>query len=151
MHEFHCYYREQLPVPGSRAPAVRYPACEWRMSELARETAGADTHDTADAMARHPMNRFLCSWLTSDMAELSRCDEVLHAIAHIESQHLAEWFADGDAFQVEIRASGVQFNASNVGPEDAGWWNLPEGRFDLVNVKAVLCAWRDFLAQTAAC
>ena len=151
MREFHCYFREQLPVPGSRAPAVRYPACEWREEGQANNAAGADSNLEADVSARQPMNRFVCSWLTSDMAELSRCNEVLHAIARIESQQLAEWFADGDAFQVEIRASGVQFNASNVGPDDTGWWNLPEGRFDLVNVKAMLREWRDFLAQSAAC
>jgi hypothetical protein len=148
MREFHCFFREQLPVPGSPAQAVRYPACEWREAGFAPvDTAvGAE----ADVVARHPMNRFLCSWLTSDMADLSRCDEVLRAISRIEAHQLAEWFADGDAFQVDIAATGVQFNTSNVGPEDTRWWNLPEGRFDLADVKALLGVWRNFLARNSA-
>ena len=143
MREFHCFYREQLPVPGSQAKAVRYPACEWR-------GANAVNEDT-DAVALQPMNRFVCSWLTSDMAEVSRCDEVLHAIARIETQQLTTWFVDGDAFQVDLKAPEVQFNASHVGPSDTDWWNLPEARFALADVKALLQAWRDFLMQSPAC
>ncbi len=138
MREFHCFFREQLPVPGSSAPAVRYPACEWRIT------------GDAEAMVRHPMNRFVCSWLSSDMADVSRCDEVLRAIARIEAQQLATWFADGDAFQVDLTATQVQFNASHVGPEDVDWWNLPDGRFDLADVKALLGEWRNFLADNSA-
>jgi hypothetical protein len=34
-----------------------------------------------------------------------------------------------------------------VGPEDTDWWNLPEGRFVIAEVKAMLQAWREILAQ----
>jgi hypothetical protein len=132
---FHCFFREQLPVPGSHAPGVRYPACEWHVSGSAEE------------VARHPMNRYVCSWLTSDVSALARCDAVLQAIAHIETQQRAEWFADGDAFCVDFSATGAQFNPSHVGPEDIGWWNLAEARFELAQLKPLLHAWRDFLAQ----
>jgi hypothetical protein len=133
MRDFHCFYAQQLPVPGSHAAAVTYPACEWR-----GDAAGV-THQ--------PLNRFVCSWLTSDMAEVSRCDVVLHAMAQLEAGTLAEWFADGDAFTVDIRASGVQFNPSNISPDDAAYWNPIAGQFTLAQVKALLLAWRDFLAQ----
>jgi hypothetical protein len=137
MHAFHCFFREQLPVPGTHAPVVRYPACEWRVS------------DHAEEVARHPMNRFVCSWLTSDVSDLARCDEVLQAIAHIESQQRATWFADGDAFCVDFTATGVQFNPSHVGPEDIGWWDLAAARFELAQLKPLLLAWREFLVQCA--
>jgi hypothetical protein len=112
--------------------------CEWR----------APKGHASDA-AQHPINRFVCSWLTSDMADVARCDEALSALAQLQSHSLTEWFADGDMFCVDFKADGVQFNQSNVGPEDADWWNLPEGRFALAEVMAVLQAWRDFLAQAA--
>jgi hypothetical protein len=129
-----CFIEEQAPVPGSAARTVRYSACEW-------------VSDDGTVDHQHPLNRFVCSWLTSDMAELLRCDEVLQMIAQIEDATRQEWFVDGDAFNVDMLANGVQFNPSNVGPEDTDWWNLPEGRFALAEVKAMLNAWRDFLAQ----
>ena len=130
----HCFIEEQAPVPRSAAQPVRYPACEW-------------VSDDGTVDHQHPLNRFVCSWLTSDMVELLRGDEVLQRIAQIEDATRQEWFVDGDAFSVDMQANGVQFNPSNVGPEDTDWWNLPEGRFVLAEVKTMLNAWRDFLAQ----
>jgi hypothetical protein len=130
----HCFYRQQLPVPGSLAQAVTYPACEWR------------TNDETGGVSMHPHNRFVCSWLTSDMAEVSRCEEVLLAISQIEAGTRQVWFADGDAFTVDFRANGVQFNPSHVGPDDRAYWNPSEGRFTLEDVSALLLAWRNFLA-----
>jgi hypothetical protein len=137
MQHIHFFYHQELPVPGSTAKPVTYPVCEWRAPK---------GHVSDDA--QHPLNRFVCSWLTSDMAELPRCDEVLQMIAQIENATRQEWFVDGDAFNVNMQANGVQFNPSNVGSEDTDWWNLPEGRFTLAEVKALLLAWRDFLAQS---
>ena len=136
MRDFHCFYRQQLPVPGSHAKAVMYPACEWRVPE--REHAQA---------AWHPINRFVCSWLTSDMSEVTRCDEVLSAMAQLEAHTRQQWFVDGDAFCVDFKPNGVQFNPSHVGPEDTAYWNLPEAHFTLSEVRACLRLWRDFLAQ----
>jgi hypothetical protein len=129
-----CFIEEQAPVPGTAARPARYSACEW-----------VSVDGTVDH--QHPLNRFVCSWLTSDMAELLRCDEVLQMMAQIEDVTRTEWFVDGDAFNVDMQANGVQFNPSNVGPEDTDWWNLPEGRFAIAEVKAQLHAWREFLAQ----
>jgi hypothetical protein len=84
------------------------------------------------------------------MAELPRCDEVLQVMAQIEAATRTEWFVDGDAFNVEMQVSGVQFNPSNVGPEDTAYWNQSEGRFTGLEVKAMLHAWRDFLTQSQA-
>ena len=137
MQYFHCFYREQLPVPGSQAPAVTYPACEWR-----------EGHEAGD-VSMHPRNRFVCSWLTSDLAHVSRCDEVLHAMGQVEAGICQAWFADGDAFTVDIRAAGVQFNPSNVGPDDTAYWNQPQGRFAFEEVRSLLRVWRDFLAAAA--
>jgi hypothetical protein len=67
----------------------------------------------------------------------------------LASGALTEWYADGDMFCVDFKPSGVQFNQSNVDPEDTDWWNLPEGRFDLSDVKAALQAWRDYLMRLA--
>ncbi len=131
-----CFIQTQAPIPGSTAQPVRYPACEW----VGHDGAVDD---------QHPLNRFVCSWLTSDVNTVARCEEVLDAIAQIEDATRTEWFVDGDAFNVDLQAKGVQFNPSNVGPEDADWWNLPEGRFTLAEVKTKLSAWRDFLAQLA--
>jgi hypothetical protein len=130
-----CFIDTQAPAPGTGAKPVRYPVCEWVADDGAVDQL-------------YPINRFVCSWLTSDMAELPRCDEVLQMIAQIENATRQEWFVDGDAFNVDMQANGVQFNPSNVEPEDTDWWNLPEGRFDLAEVKALLHAWRDFLAQS---
>ena len=132
-----CFIDTQAPVPGSGAQPVHYPMCEW---------VGDD--GTVDHL--HAFNRFVCSWLTSDMVELQRCDEVLQMIAQIEDAARQEWFVDGDAFNVDMQANGVQFNRSNVGPEDTAWWNLLEGRFALAEVRTMLHAWRDFLAQPAS-
>jgi hypothetical protein len=138
MQHIHFFHHQELPIPGSAAKPVTYPVCEWRAPE-----------DHANDTAQHPMNRFVCSWLTSDMADVSRCDEALSALAQLNNHDLTEWFADGDMFCVDFKTHGVQFNQSNVGPEDTAWWNLPEGRFELADVNAVLLAWRDFLANAA--
>lgn len=133
MSDLHCYLAELLPVPGSPAKAVRYPVCEWRGAGHTRDAA------------MHPLNRFVCSWLTSDMADLSRCDDVLQAITQLEAGAYPAWYVDGDAFNVTMQVSGVQFNASHVGPDDAGYWNSAEGRFTLADIKNSLHTWRDFL------
>ena len=138
MQHIHFFHHQELPVPGSNAKPVSYPVCEWR---------GPKGH--ASDAAQHPLNRFVCSWLTSDMADVARCDEVLSALAQLQNHSLTQWFADGDMFCVDFTLQGVQFNQSNVGPEDTDWWNLPEGRFALAEVSAVLHAWRDFLATPA--
>ena len=129
-----CFIQTQAPIPGSTAQPVRYPACEW----VGHDGAVDD---------QHPLNRFVCSWLTSDVNTVARCEEVLDAIAQMEAGQRAQWFADGDAFCVDFSVDSVQFNQSNVEPEDTDWWNLPEGRFTLAEVKTKLYAWRDFLAQ----
>ena len=131
-----CFIEEQAPVPGSAAQPVRYPACEW-------------VGDDGAVDQQHPLNRFVCSWLTSDLNTLERCQEVCNAISQIESDQCAQWFADGDAFCVDVSAHGVQFNPSHVGPEDTAYWNQLEGRFSPIKVKAMLSVWRDFLAQPA--
>jgi hypothetical protein len=138
MQHIHFFLHQELPVPGSNAKPVTYPVCEWR---------GPKGHASTDA--QHPLNRFVCSWLTSDMSDVARCDEALSALTQLQNHRLTEWFADGDMFCVDFTVQGVQFNQSNVGPEDTDWWNLPEGRFTLAEVNAVLHAWRDFLAQAA--
>lgn len=138
MQHIHFFHHQELPVPGSGAKPVRYPVCEWRAPK---------GHANDDA--QHPFNRFVCSWLTSDMADVARCDEALSALAQLQNHSVTEWFADGDMFCVDFKVSGVQFNQSNVGPEDTDWWNLPEGRFALADVIAVLQDWRDFLAKAA--
>jgi hypothetical protein len=138
MKHIHFFHRQELPVPGSTAKPMAYPACEWR----------APHGDVTDPH-RHPMNRFVCSWLTSDMADVARCDEALDALAQLDKHSLTEWFADGDMFCVDFKPHGVQFNQSNVGPDDTDYWNLPEGRFSLSEVSALLHAWRDFLVKHA--
>jgi hypothetical protein len=126
-----CFTQTQAPVPGSTAQPVHYPACEWV--------------DDGTVDHRHPLNRFVCSWLTSDMADVVHCDEVLHAMTQIEDGTREKWFVDGDAFNVDMQTDGVQFNPSHVGPDDAAYWNQPEGRFTGLEVKTLLRAWRDFL------
>ena len=51
-----CFIQTQAPIPGTAAQPVRYPACEW-------------VGDAGEVDLQHPFNRFVCSWLTSDMAE----------------------------------------------------------------------------------
>jgi len=131
-----CFIQTQAPVPGSAAQPVRYTACEW-------------VGDDGTVDHQHPLNRFVCSWLTSDMADVAHCDEVLQAMMRIKDGTRKEWFVDGDAFNVDMQADGVQFNQGNVGPEDTAYWNQPEGRFTWLEVKTLLCAWRDFLAAPA--
>ena len=138
MQHIHFFHHQELPVPGSTAKPVTYPVCEWR---------GPMGH--ASDATQHPLNRFVCSWLTSDMADVARCDEALSALAQLQNHSLTQWFADGDMFCVDFKPGGVQFNQSNVGPEDTDWWNLPEARFDLPDVKAALQAWRDYLVRLA--
>jgi hypothetical protein len=83
------------------------------------------------------------------MADVAHCDEVLHAMTQIEAGTRKEWFVDGDAFNVDMQANGVQFNQSNVDSDDLTYWNQPEGRFTWLEVKTLLRAWRDFLATSA--
>ena len=130
-----CFIQEQAPIPGTAAQPVRYPACEW-------------VGDEGEVDLQHPLNRFVCSWLTSDMAEWQHCDEVLQVMAQIEGATRDAWFVDGDAFAVDLHANAVQFNASHVGPEDTAYWNQPNGRFTLPEVKTLLIAWRDFLVDS---
>ncbi len=132
----HCFIQTQAPVPGTGAQPVHYPACEWVGED------GRVDH-------RHPLNRFVCSWLTSDMAEWPRCDEVLQVMAQMEGGTRTPWFVDGDAFTVDIQPDGMQFNPSHVGPEDAAYWNQPQGRFALSEVATLLREWRDYLAADA--
>jgi hypothetical protein len=82
MKHIHFFHHQELPVPGTTAKPVSYPVCEWR----------APKGDAMDA-DQHPLNRFVCSWLTSDMAEVARCDEALQALAQLESHSIPEWFA----------------------------------------------------------
>ena len=131
-----CFIQTQAPVPGSAAQPVHYPACEWVGDD------GAVDHP-------HPLNRFVCSWLTSDMADVGHCDAVLHAMTQIEAGTRKEWFVDGDAFNVDMQANGVQFNQSNVDSDDVTYWNQTEGRFTWLEVKTLLRTWRDFLAIPA--
>jgi hypothetical protein len=129
-----CFIQTQAPVPGSGAQAVHYPACEW-------------VGDDGAVDQQHPLNRFVCSWLVSDMADVAHCDEVLHAMTQINDGVRKEWFVDGDAFNVDLLLNGVQFNPSHVGPEDTAYWNQLEGRFTWLEVKGLLHDWRDFLTQ----
>ena len=76
MKHIHFFHHQELPVPGSAAKPVSYPVCEWR----------APKGDATDA-DQHPLNRFVCSWLTSDMAEVARCDEALQALARLRKLH----------------------------------------------------------------
>ena len=69
-------------------------------------------------------------------------------MAQIEDSTRQEWFVDGDAFNMDMRSNGVQFNPSHVGPDDVAYWNPPEGQFTLPEVKTLLFAWRDFLAAS---
>jgi hypothetical protein len=130
-----CFIQEQAPIPGSGAQAVRYPACEW-------------LRDDGTLDLRHPLNRFVCSWLTSDMAELLHCEAVLAAMAQKDVATHHPWFVDGNAFNVTMQAHEVQFNASHVGPEDTAYWNQADGRFTRPEVTTLLRAWRDFLATS---
>jgi hypothetical protein len=130
-----CFIQTQAPIPGSGAQPVHYPACEW-------------IDDRGEVDQQHPLNRFVCSWLISDMSEVSRCDEVLHVMAQLENATRQEWFVDGDAFNVDMQASGVQFNPSNVDSGDSAYWNQPEARFTLREVEALLRVWRDYLETT---
>ena len=132
----HCFIQTQAPIPGSTAQPVRYPACEW-------------VGDDGTVDQKHPLNRCVCSWLTSDVVEVARCDEVLHAMMQIEVGTRKEWFVDGDAFHVDIRINGVQFNQSNVSAQDTAYWNQTEGQFTVSEVTTLLLAWRDFLATSA--
>jgi len=136
-----CFIQEQAPVPGSAAAPVRYPACEWVTDRIG---------DDGEVDPQHPLNRCVCSWLTSDMNEVSRCDEVLQVMTQLENATRHEWFVDGDAFNVDLQIHGVQFNQSNVDSDDVAYWNQSEARFTLPEVKTLLRVWRDYLATTPA-
>ncbi len=129
-----CFTETQAPIPGGTAQPVRYPACEW-------------VGDDGAIDPQHPLNRFVCSWLTSDVSDVARCQEVLDAMAQIESAHRAQWFADGDAFCVNFSANGVQFNQSHIGPEDVEWWNSPLGHFSMDCVRSTLQEWLTYLIK----
>ncbi len=128
-----CLIQTQEPVPGSGALPVRYPACEW-------------VGDDGSVDHLHPLNRFVCSWLTSDINTVERCQEALGAIAQIEAGQCTHWFADGDAFCVGFSVDSVQFNQSNVEPEDTAWWNLPEAKFRPDFVQGILESWLIFMS-----
>ena len=128
----HCFIQQQAPVPGSGAQPVRYPVCEW-----------VDAQGEVDA--QHPLNRFVCAWLTSDVNTVAHCQDVLAALGQVASGQRTHWAVDGDAFNVDVHANGLQFNFSHVGPDDQGWWNLPEGCFAIQQVRELLSTWCRYL------
>mgnify|MGYP000125495783 CR=1 FL=1 len=127
-----CFMQEQAPVPGSAAQPVRYPACEW-------------VGDAGEVDLHHPLNRFVCAWLTSDVDTVERCQEVLDVLAQVASGQCTHWALDGDAFNVDVQAHSLQFNFSHVGPNDQAWWNLPEGCLAMHPVHESLSAWCRYL------
>ena len=127
-----CFIQEQAPIPGTVAQPVRYPVCEW-------------VGDDGPVDVQHPLNRFVCAWLTSDVNTLERCQEVQAVLAQVASGQRAHGAVDGDAFNVDVQPQGVQFNFSHVGPDDLAWWNLPQGRFSISAVRDVLSAWGQYL------
>ena len=127
-----CFMQEQAPIPGSAAQAVRYPACEW-------------LGEGGELDLQHPLNRFVCAWLSSDVNTVAQCQDVLAGMSQVASGQRTHWAVDGDAFQVDVHARGLQFNFSHVGPDDQGWWNLPEGRFALAHVRELLVVWCRYL------
>lgn len=135
---YRCLIQQQAPVPGSAAEPVRFPMCEWL----------DEGNDAADA--QHPLNRFVCAWLTSDVNTVEHCHDVLAAVGQVASGQRTHWAVDGDAFNVDVHAQGVQFNFSHVGPEDEGWWNLPQGRFALNQVREAVSLWLRYLQSEAA-
>lgn len=131
-----CFIQEQEPIPGTAAHPVSYPVCEW-----VGHGGEVDLH--------HPLNRFVCAWLTSDVNTIERCQEVLAAIAQIEAGKRAQWFVDGDAFCVNFSSSGVQFNFSHVGPDDASFWNLAAAKFDLSFLRKIYLVWFKFVLKNS--
>ena len=128
-----CFIQTQAPVPGSTAQPVHYPACEW-------------VGEGAEVDVCHPLNRFVCAWLTSDVNTVERCQDVLAALGQVASGQRTHWAVDGDAFNVDVYAHGLQFNFSHVGPDDQGWWNLPEGCFAIAQVRELVSTWCQYLA-----
>ena len=127
-----CFMQVQEPVPGADAQPVRYPVCEW-------------VGDDGQVDLQHPLNRFVCAWLTSDVNTVERCQEVLAVLEQVASGQRTHWAVDGDAFEVDVKAQGVQFNFSHVGPDDPAWWNLPEGHLPIHSVRELLSDWCQYL------
>ena len=130
----HCFMQTQHPVPGSDAAPVHYPVCEW-------------VGEGGQVDLQHPINRFVCAWLTSDVNTIEHCQDVLAALGQVASGQRTHWAVDGEAFNVDVHPSGLQFNFSHVGPDDAGWWNLPEACFALAQVRDLLSAWCAYLRE----
>ena len=124
--------QEQAPLPGSDAQAVHYPVCEW-------------VGDGGEIDAEHPLNRFVCAWLTSDVNTVEQCQNVLDVLAQVASGQRTHWSLDGDAFNVDVHPHGLQFNFSHVGPDDTAWWNLPEGRLPMQPVCELVSSWCRYL------
>jgi hypothetical protein len=126
------FIQEQAPVPGTAVHPVRYPVCEW-------------VGDDGQVDLQHPLNRFVCAWFTSDVNTIERGQEVQMVLTQVASGQRTHGAVDGDAFNVDVNAQGVQFNFSHVGPDDSAWWNLPQGHFSIHSVCELLSAWCQYL------
>jgi hypothetical protein len=126
-----CFIQELAPFPGSGAQPVYFPACEW-------------VDDTGWVDHLHPLNRYVCSWLTSDVCSVALCEEVLTAMAQVESGERTQWFFDGDAFSVDFARHSVQFNQSNVTRADEAWFDQRGACVSTQQVLTLLTQWLSF-------
>ncbi len=130
----HCFIQELAPIPQSGAQPVYFPACEW-----------VDDNGRVDDL--HPFNRYVCSWLTSDVSSVELCEEVLAAIAQVESGERTKWFFDGDAFSVDFLKHSVQFNQSNVTCVDEAWFDQESACVSTHHVLTLLKKWHSFCKE----
>lgn len=129
-----CFIQELAPIPQSGAQPIYFPACEW-----------VDDNGWVDAL--HPFNRYVCSWLTSDVSTVELCEEVLAAIEQVESGERAQWFFDGDAFSVDFDRYSVQFNQSNVTRADEAWFDQRGACVSTQQVQTLLKQWLCFCKE----
>ena len=85
--------------------------------------------------------RYLANILSCIAQSVDDCDQVLAEVEIIEEGHESKSEIEGNDVDILISQDGIQVDI-NVNDE---WVGQPEGRFSLIEFKAVVMAWKRFL------
>jgi hypothetical protein len=85
--------------------------------------------------------QYLCEVLSSVAQGADDCDRLLRDINEVENGGRAEIETGGNDVTLTLRPTGVQVDIE----VNEDWIGQPDGHFDLVEWKAALNGWRQFL------
>ena len=100
-------------------------------------------HAKAVGAVSQPFDKYLCSWLSSDIDTVNGCVAMLSQIIELENGTRDLVLGGGNAWFVEIYREHVQFELQTSN-DHLDW---PIWKCSLIQVKAALTGWKQFLAM----